>query len=62
MKADPEQTSDRLDRIIRNTYRTLMTRGMKGCYVYFVDDAAREHFARALRQDDVTLPEQALQS
>ena len=25
------------DRIIKNTYRTLMTRGMKGCYVYCVD-------------------------
>ena len=22
------------DNIIKNTYRTLMTRGMKGCYVY----------------------------
>ncbi len=26
-----------IDKIIRNTYRTLMTRGMKGCYVYCVD-------------------------
>jgi DUF2075 family protein len=25
------------DRIIKNTYRTLMTRGMKGCYVFCVD-------------------------
>ena len=25
----------RVNRIIRNTYKTLMTRGMKGCYVYF---------------------------
>ena len=25
------------DRIIKNTYRTLMTRGMKGCYVYCTD-------------------------
>jgi uncharacterized protein len=24
----------KIDRIIKNTYRTLMTRGMKGCYVY----------------------------
>lgn len=47
MKTDPVDTRARVDRIVRNTYRTLMTRGMKGCYVYFVDDAAREHFARA---------------
>lgn len=32
------------DRIIRNTYRTLMTRGMKGCYVYFCDKALGEYF------------------
>ena len=25
------------DRIIKNTYRVLMTRGMKGCYVYCTD-------------------------
>lgn len=26
-----------VDKIIRNTYKTLMTRGMKGCYVYATD-------------------------
>ena len=31
------------DRIIKNTYRTLMTRGMKGCYVYCVDKNLREY-------------------
>jgi uncharacterized protein len=25
---------DRADRIIRNTYKTLMTRGLKGCFIY----------------------------
>ena len=29
--------------IIKNTYRTLMTRGMKGCYVYCVDEGLREY-------------------
>lgn len=28
-----------IDLIIRNTYRTLMSRGMKGCYVYCTDKA-----------------------
>lgn len=32
--SDPS-VPDRVNRIIRNTYKTLMTRGMKGCYVYF---------------------------
>jgi DUF2075 family protein len=32
------------DEIIKNTYRTLMTRGMKGCYVYFVDKEVERLF------------------
>lgn len=33
-------TADSLaDRIVKNTYRTLMTRGLKACYVYCVDPA-----------------------
>ncbi len=31
------------DRIIKNTYRVLMTRGMKGCYVYCTDHGLSEH-------------------
>ncbi|MBP7850924.1 MAG: DUF2075 domain-containing protein [Lentimicrobiaceae bacterium] len=31
-------------KLIKNTYRTLMTRGMKSCLVYFVDDETREYF------------------
>ena len=42
MKRDPAGTSERLDRIIRNTYRTLMTRGMKGCLVTSTDRETRE--------------------
>ncbi|CAG7646940.1 hypothetical protein PAESOLCIP111_05277 [Paenibacillus solanacearum] len=33
------------DQIIRNTYRTLMTRGMKGCYLYCVDPQLK-HYLR----------------
>lgn len=32
-----------IDSIIRNTYRTLMTRGMRGCYVYCVDARLGEY-------------------
>lgn len=42
--SDPEGTVERLDRIIRNTYRTLMTRGMKGCFVYCTDAQTRDYF------------------
>jgi len=37
MKQDPEATRERLERIVRNTYRTLMSRGMKGCYMCLVE-------------------------
>lgn len=33
MKENLEEAKEQLDLIIKNTYRTLMTRGMKGCYV-----------------------------
>src|SRR5574344_244292 len=31
------------DAIIKNTYRTLMTRGMKGCYIYCTDEGMQEY-------------------
>lgn len=43
MKEDPEYASRISDEIIKNTYRTLMTRGMKGCYVYCEDDNLANH-------------------
>jgi DUF2075 family protein len=46
-KEDPERADRVADEIIRNTYRVLMTRGMKGCYVYCTDAALADHL-RAL--------------
>lgn len=43
---DQKMADIKADLIIKNTYRTLMTRGMKGCYVYFTDDETREWFKR----------------
>lgn len=34
---NPQEALEVADEIIKNTYRTLMTRGMKGCYVYCED-------------------------
>jgi DUF2075 family protein len=48
MRADPVGTADRLDKIIRNTYRTLMTRGMKGCYIHCVDPETNAYFKSRL--------------
>ena len=36
------------DMIIKNTYRTLMTRGMKGCYIYSVDPETQRYFEEHL--------------
>jgi DUF2075 family protein len=38
----------RCDEIIRNTYRTLMTRGMKGCYVYCTDKELASYLKESL--------------
>lgn len=48
LKEAPEKALEISDRIIKNTYRTLMTRGMKGCYVYFTDKKLEEYFRARL--------------
>ena len=47
-KDDPAEAQKRADEIIRNTYRTLLTRGMKGCYIYCTDHNMEEYFKRRL--------------
>ena len=47
-KEDPFSADLKADELIRNTYRTLMTRGMKGCYVYFEDHETAEYFRSVL--------------
>lgn len=47
-KSDPEKANEIADEIIKNTYRTLMTRGMKGCYVYCLDHNLAEHLRKSL--------------
>ncbi len=37
-----------VDRIIRNTYKTLLSRGQKGCYVYCQDKALSNHLKEKL--------------
>lgn len=48
----PENSSDNIVRRdkprflqnVKNVYRVLMTRGMKGCYVYFMDKSTEDYF------------------
>lgn len=44
LQADREHNLAMAEAVIKNTYKTLMTRGMKGCYVYFTDNETRAHF------------------
>ena len=50
MTKNPKEASQAADAIIKNTYRTLMTRGMKGCYVYCCDPALAEHFRKQMAE------------
>lgn len=47
-KESPEEACKVADEIIKNTYRTLMTRGMKGCYVYCTDQRLAEYIKARL--------------
>ncbi len=49
VKSDHWHAKVKADQIIKNTYRTLMTRGMKGCYVYFEDKNLRDYFRNSLK-------------
>ncbi|MDO8950559.1 MAG: DUF2075 domain-containing protein [Actinomycetota bacterium] len=42
-KHNPERAGRIADEIIRNTYRVLMTRGLKGCYVFCTDAELAEY-------------------
>ena len=45
---ETEEGKDILKKVIKNTYRTLMTRGIKGCYIYCTDKETREYFSSKL--------------
>lgn len=52
LETNPQEANRRAELIIKNTYRTLMTRGMKGCYVYFTDGALERHVRSRLTRSD----------
>lgn len=47
-KADPAAAEALADEVVKNTYRTLMTRGQKGCFVYSVDPETNEWLRQAV--------------
>jgi uncharacterized protein len=48
IKKDPTRGKEMGDLIVKNTYRTLMTRGMKGCFIYSSDAETREYLHKEL--------------
>lgn len=53
-KENPEQAMKVSDEIIRNTYRTLMTRGQKGCFVYCTNKELEKYFLDRLKEVHVS--------
>jgi len=47
-----------LNRLVRNIYKVLMTRGMKGCYVYFVDKEVESYFRSRMGKTESTFIDQ----
>ena len=46
--ADPmlRRYKDNFDKYVKNIYRVLMSRGMKGCYIYCTDSGTQEYFKK----------------
>ena len=52
---NPEKAKKIADEIIKNTYRTLMTRGQKGCYIYCTNKNLSKYLKRRLNQNNTTM-------
>ncbi|UOO93385.1 DUF2075 domain-containing protein [Vitreoscilla stercoraria] len=48
LKSDAEHAKNLVGSIIKNTYRTLMTRGQKGCFIYCTDQETQNYFKKLL--------------
>ena len=48
IKEDPNKGNELAEKIVRNTYRTLMTRGQKGCYIYCCDKPLADFMKRVI--------------
>ncbi|MFZ4401421.1 MAG: DNA/RNA helicase domain-containing protein [Bacteroidales bacterium] len=55
LKENKAKALDIADKIIKNTYRTLMTRGMKGCYVYCCDNNLSDYIQSRIEENSLNL-------
>jgi uncharacterized protein len=49
-----KRAADRFEQMVKNTYRVLLTRGMKGCYVYFADKNTENFFRSRMEYSQKT--------
>jgi DUF2075 family protein len=45
---EPEKAKETVDEVVKNTYRTLLSRGLNGCYIYCSDDQLQEYMRTRL--------------
>jgi DUF2075 family protein len=53
-EADPEAPDALTDELIKNTYRTLMTRGLQWCYLSVCDPQLEAYLRRRIARMQVT--------
>jgi uncharacterized protein len=52
-----KRSGDRFVELVKNTYRVLLTRGMKGCYVCFLDEATEDFFRSRTENISISYPD-----
>lgn len=52
-KSNKEEAQQLADKIIKNTYRTLMSRGQKGCFLYCTDPETNQYFKNAMGREQI---------
>ena len=52
LKEKPVLAKQKVEKIIKNTYRTLMSRGQKGCYIFCVDPETNAYFKSLLKEKE----------
>ena len=45
-----ENDTDIIDKLIRNTYKVLFTRGQKGCYLYVMDKELKKYLENRIEE------------
>ena len=56
MQANPGLAKLRADALIKNTYKTLMSRGLKGCYIFCTDPETNDYFNAQAKSFIACLP------